>query len=194
MKEFHDAYMAQMHRLQKAHMKLEHSVKKDVTGKSPHHVATFDVDDDAWIDFNRQYYKVREMEYYAGYKIPEIVAIRGKMRALKETNEMGDIQEHWHEITQQKQHQVVVHHQGAFVKACVQALHLSEDKWMDPAHSPVMFDTWHAIYLYFVAMAKGDLEPMLDFIIDGTYDKDFVNHVDPKFPAPKNYPEDLYLY
>jgi hypothetical protein len=57
-----------------------------------------------------------------------------------------------------------------------------------------MFDVWHAVYVYFVAMGKGDFNPMLDFIIDGKYDEDFVKEVNPSFGAPDNYPEDLYLY
>jgi hypothetical protein len=33
-----------------------------------------------------------------------------------------------------------------------------------------MFDVWHALYITFVAFGEGDLNPMLDFIIDGKYD------------------------
>jgi len=47
-------------------------------------------------------------------------------------------------------------------------------KWVDPKNSPVMFDVWHMIYLYFNAVGKGDLNPMLDYIIEGKYDPDFV--------------------
>ena len=186
--------MAQAHRLQKAHMHLVQTTKKTVSGKCPHDTAVIDVDDEAWIQFNREYYKLRQMEYYAGYKIPEMVALRGKMRALKNTHEMAAIQKHWVEITHQHQHQVVVKHQGEFVVAAYHAVHLSEEKWMDPAHSPVMFDAWHVIHLYFVAMGRGDMEPLFDFLIDGKYDDEFVHAVKPKFPAPENYPKDLYLY
>merc|ERR1711924_476951 len=31
------------------------------------------------------------------------------------------------------------------------------------------------VYLYFVAMGHGNLQPMLDFIIDGKYDDKYVN-------------------
>jgi hypothetical protein len=109
-KAFEEKYIAQMHRVQKAHMALERSTKTSMSGQSPHQVATVNVDDDQWIAFNKEYYKLREMEYYAGYKIPEVVALRGKARAVTKTEEMGDIKSHWKEVTQQKQHQVVAHH------------------------------------------------------------------------------------
>ena len=57
-----------------------------------------------------------------------------------------------------------------------------------------MFDVWHMIYAYFMAVGKGDLEPLLDWMIDGEYDDDFVKAVKPQFPAPENYPKDLYLF
>jgi len=189
--------MAQMHRVQKAHMALERSTKTSMSGQSPHQVATINVDDDQWIAFNKEYYKLREMEYYAGYKIPEVVALRGKARAVTKTEEMGDIKSHWKEVTQQKQHQVVAHHQAEFVLAAAKALSASYDtdvKMLNPTVSPVMFNAWHALHLYFTAMMEGDLEPTLDFIIDGKYDAEFVKAINPQFPAPENYPEDLYLY
>jgi len=62
--------------------------------------------------------------------------------------------------------------------------------WLSPKKSPVVFEAFHALFLYFTAMAKGDLEPMLDFMIDGKYDDKFVEHVQPEFGAPGN----LYLY
>ena len=118
------------------------------------------------------------------------------MTAVRHTDEMGDMQEHWHEITQGAQHQTVVKHQGKLIVAAVKVLHGDDEAeaWMDPAHSPVMFDAWHVVYLYVVAMGKGDLEPMLDFMIDGKYADEYVHHVNPKFDSPKNYPEDLYLF
>lgn len=163
----------------------------------PHERAIVDVDDKEWYAFNEQYYKIREMEYYAAYKIPEVVAFRGKVSALRKTNEMQAMQKHWAEVTQQKQHQVVVKHEAALLTAAVKTLHMTKEDemmWMSPQRSPVMFDVWHAVYVYFVAMGKGDLNPMLDFIIDGKYDEDFVKEVNPSFGAPDNYPEDLYLY
>merc|ERR1712054_328968 len=147
MKEVKMHYMAQMHKVQVAHMKLQKSIKDNmkITGQDPNHVATVNVNDDLWVQFNKEYYTLREMEYYIQYKVPEIVALRGKVRGVVETDEFEQIEDHWEQVTQQKQHQVVVHHQGALIKAAVQTLHMSEEdkKWLDPAHSPVMFDVWH---------------------------------------------------
>jgi hypothetical protein len=134
------------------------------------------------------------MEYYAGYKIKEVVALREHMRAIRKSDEMHAIEKHWMVITKQDQHQTVVKHQGELVMAAAKALHLFDEPMIDPAHSPAMFDAWHLVHLYFTAMMKGDLEPIFDFMIDGKYDDEFVHEVDPKFPAPENYPHDLYLY
>jgi hypothetical protein len=49
-----------------------------------------------------------------------------------------------------------------------------------------MFETWHAIYLYFVAVGKGNIEPLLDFVIDGKYDEKFVKEVKPDFGVEQN--------
>jgi hypothetical protein len=67
----------------------------------------------------------------------------------------------------------------------------ADKKWVDPHYSPVMFDVWHMVYLYFNAIGKGDLTPMLDFIIDGKYDQEFTDRVNPKFGRPD---ENLYLF
>jgi len=116
------------------------------------------------------------MEYYAAHKIPEVVAFRGKVSALRKTYEMQAMQKHWAEVTQQKQHQVVAYHSVDLIMAAAKTLHMTKKdaEWMSPQKSPVMFDVWHAVYVYFVAMGRGDLNPMLDFIIDGKYDEEFV--------------------
>jgi len=198
MKEVKMAYMAQLKKVEAAHMKMKmtsHKTSKMI-GQDPNHTLIVNIDNDEWYAFNVEYYKLREMEYYIQYKVPEVAALRGKVRALVNSGEFGAIEKHWLEVTQQEQHQVVVKHQGALVEAAVKTLHMTkeDEKWMDPAHSPVMFDAWHIVYCYFMAVGKGDLEPMLDFMIDGKHADEFVQHVKPKFPAPKNYPEDLYLF
>merc|ERR1712032_1451656 len=186
--------MAQIHRVMKAHHILEKTMKKKVVGKNPHHKGTITVNDDAWIQFNKEYYKLREMEYYAYYKQYTIVKLRKLVRAIVETDEMEVLEDHWKTVTQQKQHQIVVKHEAELVMAIHKAIHLEDEKWLDPSHSPVMFDAWHIIYCYFKAVGDGDLEPLLDFMIDGKYADEYVEHVDPKFPAPENYPHDLYLF
>ena len=49
--------------------------------------------------------------------------------------------------------------------------------WVDPRASPIMFDVLHFLYTYFLAIEDGDLEPMLDFLINGEYDPKFVKAV-----------------
>jgi len=63
--------------------------------------------------------------------------------------------------------------------AAIKCLHMTEEDkmWLSSKKSPVVFEAFHALYLYFTAMALGDLEPMLDFMIDGKYDDKFVEHV-----------------
>ena len=146
-----------------------------------------------WYEFNAEYYKLREMEYYAMYKIPEVVGFRKHLHEVRGTDEWETIEGHWGTIAKGEQHQVVVKHQGKLLMEALKTVHMTEkdQKWVDPHYSPVMFDLWHMVYLYFVAVGKGDLEPMLDFIIDGKYDEKFVKHVDPKFGRPE---ENLYLF
>merc|ERR1712185_461233 len=187
-------YMVQVHKVQAAHMKLKMSTQKNikVMGTEPNQTAVVNVNNEEWIVFNKEYYKLRSMEYYIGYKVPEMVAIREHIHDLVDTNEFEKMEDHWEQVTHQKQHQVVVAHQAKLVKAAVMTLHMTEaeKEWLSPAKSPVMFDVWHMVYCYFMAVGHGDLEPMLDFMIDGEY----VKAVKPQFPAPENYPHDLYLF
>lgn len=178
-KKFAEIYMAQKMKVAKAHANLVKTTKMEVTGKCPHDKAVIDVDNEAWIQFNMEYYKLREMQYYAGYKIPQVVGLRKHVTDVRHTDEFEAMTTHWKQITQTERHQDIVHREAEIVIGYAHAMHLSEDKWMDPAKSPVMFDAWHAIHLYFVAQANGDLEPMLDFLIDGKYDDEYVKAVDP---------------
>ena len=43
------------------------------------------------------------------------------------------------------------------------------------------YDVFHALYLYLLAVKDGQLGPLLDFIIDGKYDKNFEQKVKPNF-------------
>jgi len=193
-----EVYTAQLHKVEMAHRKLQMSTQRNmkVTGSEPNETAHVNVNNEEWIAFNKEYYKLRSMEYYIQYKVAEVVALRKHVRAVVDSDAFEAIEDHWEQVTQQKQHQVVVAHQANMVKAAVGTLHMTEEdkKWMSPKYSPVMFDVWHAVYAYFMAVGKGDLEPMLDWMIDGEYDDDYVKAVKPKFEAPKNYPHDLYLF
>ena len=146
-----------------------------------------------WYEFNAEYMKLREMEYYAMYKIPELVEFRKLVSAVRATGEFKKIEEHWSTIAKGEQHQVVVKHQAKLLMEALKLAHMSDKdkKWVDPYYSPVMFDAWHMVYLYFQAVGNGDLEPMLDFVIDGKYDDKFVKKVNPKFGKPE---ENLFLF
>ena len=54
-----------------------------------------------------------------------------------------------------------------------------------------MHDAWYGVYLWYVAIGKGNLEPLLDFAIDGEYADEYEKAVKPKFGRPE---ENLYLY
>jgi len=81
-----------------------------------------------------------------------------------------------------------------------------EKNYASPQKNAIMFDAFHALYIYFIAVGEGNLEPMFDFMIDGEYDEKFLKEVKadfvgaPKLPekeAPKDKKaaeESLYLY
>ena len=72
-----------------------------------------------------------------------------------------------------------------------------EKKYADPKKNAIMFDAFHALYIYFIAVGEGNLEPMFDFMIDGKYDEKFVKDVNAEFGYPSKAPvapENLYLY
>ena len=175
-------------------LKMDTNRHVQVGGPQGDQTAVIDVDNDEWYEFNKEYYKLRELEYYAMYKIPEFVKLRSLVSDLRHTTEMGAILTTWGKVTHQEEHQLVVKRQAEMIMAAVKCIHMTEaDKqWLNPTKSPVMFETWHAVYLYFVAVGKGDLNPLLDFVIDGKYDENFVEHVKPDFGRPDE--NNLYLY
>lgn len=152
------------------------------------------VDNDVWYAYNKEYYKTREMMYYAMYKIPEVVELRQRVTALRHTTEMGVIQGEWKQFSQEDEQQEFLKYQASYLMTAIKAFKMSEEDkvWLDPRFSPVMFDAWHAVYIYYLAMGRGDLEPLLDFVIDGKYDTSFVKQVDPTFSVDT--PSNLYLY
>jgi len=201
MQKFAKLYQAQMQKVQMAHMKMKMHAEKGakVWGSEGNHHMTVDIDNDEWYDFNAQYYKLREMEYYAMYKIPEIAKFRAMVTAVTKTTEMNTMQGHWKSVTDGEQHQTVVKHQAKLLIEMLKVVHMTkaDEKWVDPKYSPVMFEVWHAMYLYFVAVGHGDIQPMLDFMIDGKYDEKFAKEVNPDFGKPKeelNEFEDMYLF
>ena len=107
---------------------------------------------------------------------------------------------HWKQVTQQYQHQVVVHHQAKLIIAALKCIHMTpedEKKYADPKKNAIMFDAFHALYIYFIAVGEGNLEPMFDFMMDGEYDEKFLKEVKPDFVGAPEAPKDktnLYLY
>ena len=106
LEEFKPKYIAAVKKLEMLHKKLAMTTHKNskMVGQDPHHRLIVNVDDDQWYAFNEQYYKVREMEYYAMYKIPIIKILRKHVSAVRHTKEMGQLQSHWAEVTHQDQH------------------------------------------------------------------------------------------
>merc|ERR1711988_225248 len=154
-------------------------------GQEPNQKLIVDINTEEWIAFNKEYYKLRSMEYYIQYKIPEVVALRKHMHALVDTDQFEKIEAHWKKVTMDKQHQTVVAHQANMVKQGVKVLHVAEDekRWMDPA-VPQSCSTSGNGLLLLHGCRQGYLEPMLDFMIDGEYDDDYVKAVNPHFDAP----------
>ena len=70
-------------------MKIDMKAKKNVKilGDEPERTIVVDVDDDMWYEFNAEYYKLREMEYYAMYKIPEIAGFRKHLTDVRYTDQ-----------------------------------------------------------------------------------------------------------
>lgn len=64
---------------------------------------------------------------------------------------------------------------------------------IEPQKSPVVYNLFHGLYLYFLAVKDGKLEPLLDYVIDGKYDEKFTEQVKPDFLTPDK-KEELYLY
>ena len=90
-KKFAELYQQQVKKLQLAYMKLENHTEHSLQlhGSRPHERAIVDVNNEEWFAFNKEYYRTREMEYYAMYKIPEFVKLRSLMTELRHTKEMG---------------------------------------------------------------------------------------------------------
>merc|ERR1719329_120948 len=50
-------------------------------------------------------------------------------------------------------------------------LHMKKDDALklSPSRSPIMFDTFHALYVWFLAVEDGNVKPLIDFLVDGKY-------------------------
>jgi len=53
---------------------------------------------------------------------------------------------------------------------------------MKAANSPFMYDVLYAIDVYRKAVHDGDLNPMLDWIIDGKYSEEYIKKNESNFP------------
>ena len=88
-KAFKAKYVQQMHKVKALKMKIDMKAEKTakITGEAPERSMSVDVDDDLWYEFNAEYYKLREMEYYAMYKIPEIAGFRKHLTDVRYTDQ-----------------------------------------------------------------------------------------------------------
>ena len=80
------------------------------------------------------------------------------------------------------------------IMATIKLIEIDDEnkEWISPQKSPVMFDAWYGLFLWYKAVAEGNVDPLLDFAIDGKYDKECVKHVDPDFGRPDD--DNLYLF
>jgi len=154
--------------------------KYTVSGHGIHEI-DFEVDDRNWREYNHEYYKLKEIEYKGMHEIPELIMLRSKVTGVVKTAEFMEIKNDWKEVTMMDSHKNVVKHQAELLLQMVKAFHITEadKKLVSPQNSPVVYDVMHAIYIYFKAVGDGDLEPMLDFMIDGKYADAFKKEVGP---------------
>merc|ERR1711879_214046 len=101
MKKVKAAYMAQLHKLEAAHMKLKMSTHKNIkiTGTEPNQTAIVNVNNDEWYAFNKEYFKLREMEYFIQYKVKEVVELRHHVGDVVDTDEFEKMEDHWKQVT-----------------------------------------------------------------------------------------------
>merc|ERR1711998_78872 len=91
------AYLAQLHKVEAAHMALKKSTAQNmkITGQEPNQTAHINVNNEQWIVFNKEYYKLRAMEFYIQHKIPEVVGLRKHMHEVVDSDEFEKIEDHW---------------------------------------------------------------------------------------------------
>jgi hypothetical protein len=58
-----------------------------------------EVDDKLWHDYNEQWFKVRQLNFEAA-QFTEVKKLRVKVTAVRNTDEMKKLQEHWKKVTQ----------------------------------------------------------------------------------------------
>jgi len=103
-------YKAQVRKLMIAQNKLKQTTDAQVNRKTD--TLRLDVDDDQWYEYNKEYYKLREMEFRAMHSIPGIANLRERLTKLRNTSEMKDLQEHFQDVTKTDVHQNLVKRQA----------------------------------------------------------------------------------
>jgi hypothetical protein len=74
-------------------------------------VTVRDFNNQLWVNFNKEYYKLKLLQYKAMYELPEFVKLRQLMRAVVETNAWTQLEKDWKVITKNKYHQIVAKRQ-----------------------------------------------------------------------------------
>jgi len=79
-------YKAQVRKVMIAENKLKQTTDAHINRETD--TLRLDVDDDQWYEYNKEYYKLRELQYKAMYKIPGIANLRERLTKLRKTSEM----------------------------------------------------------------------------------------------------------
>lgn len=149
-------------------------------------IYTFEYGTIEWKAYNKAYYDLRVMEYEVMYKTPAIVSLRKKAKAVILSSQWKRIQIDFKKLTGTKDHKEIVKLQLDTFEQASKIIKMTpiEAKNLSPQTSPIMFDGLHFLYVYFLAMEKGNVKPLLDFLVDGKYDREYVEGVDPDFFQP----------
>lgn len=101
------------------------------------------------------------------------------MQSLRRTHEAKHLIADWKEFTHDKDYQLLMSQEAQLILQTLNLLQIEEkDRILtDPSCSPAVYDAFHFIYIYFKAVAEGEMEPLLDFITEGKFHDDFVGTV-----------------
>ena len=180
--KFLKAWRLQKQKVINAKSEMQRAKKNNKNG-----VISREFDNKAWYKLNIEYYKLKQLQYRGMYKIDAFKNLRNRVRAIVNTKEWQKLEDDWLSVTKDEQHQAVVDKQMELFTTALKTLKVSDKdkKWVDLRKSPILFETFHAMFVYFKAMKHGDLDPLVNFLVDGAYDPDYVQAVRPEFWEPK---------
>lgn len=101
-----------------------------------------------------------------------MVELRKRAKILIASKQWKKLEGDWKTITESKVHQNIVDDQIKLVIHIMDCLHFEgkDDEWVNPKYSPVVHDTFYALFMYLRAVRQGDLHPLLNWLIDGKFD------------------------